>query len=95
MLPDELEAQPCRKEENRNGEVAEKVDVVKVDAVKIRCCKVEGLPGDVLFDIGVYFFQPRRVAIYVLRTNATPSRLRHCLRPIALTYSPTVRVESL
>jgi hypothetical protein len=47
----------------------------KVDAVKVK-----GLPRGGLFDIGVYrFFRPRRVAIYVLRTNLTPSRLQHCL----------------
>jgi hypothetical protein len=34
MQPDELEARCCRKRENRNGEVARKVDVVKVDVVK-------------------------------------------------------------
>jgi hypothetical protein len=49
---------------------------------KDRCCKVDavkvkGLPGGGLFDIGVYkFFRPRRVAIYVLRTNLTPNQLQ-------------------
>jgi hypothetical protein len=52
---------------------------------KGRCCKVgavkvKGLPGGGLFDIGVYTFsRPRRVAIYVLGTNPTPSRLPHRL----------------
>jgi hypothetical protein len=52
---------------------------------KGRCCKVDevkvnGLPGGGLFDIGVYiFFRQRRVAIYILGTNPTPSRLQHCL----------------
>jgi hypothetical protein len=31
MQPDELEARRCRKEENRNGVVVEKVDAIKVD----------------------------------------------------------------
>jgi hypothetical protein len=52
---------------------------------KGRCCKVDavkvkGLPGGSLFDIGVYTFsRPHRVAIYVLGTIPTPSRLRYCL----------------
>jgi hypothetical protein len=50
---------------------------------KGRCCKVDeikvkGLPGGGLFDIGVYTFSGR-VAIYVVRTNPTPSRSQHCL----------------
>jgi hypothetical protein len=79
MQPDELEAQRCREEKN-----------VMAKSSKSRCCigrcckvdavKVKGLPGGGLFDIGVYTFpRPRRVAIYVLGTNLTPSRSRHCL----------------
>jgi hypothetical protein len=58
---------------------------LKSRCCKGRCCKVDvvkikGLPGGGLFDIGVYtFFRPRRAAIYVLRTNPTPRRSRHCL----------------
>jgi hypothetical protein len=72
MQPDELEAWRCRKEK-----------IAMAKSPKSRCCKVDavkGLPGGGLFDIGVYtFFRPCRVVIYVLRTNPTPSRLRHCL----------------
>jgi hypothetical protein len=48
-------------------------------SLKSRCCKVDaikvkGLPGGGLFDVGVYrFSRPRRVAIYVMRPNLTPS----------------------
>jgi hypothetical protein len=74
MQPDELEARRCRKDKN-----------VMAKSSKSRCCKVDevkvkGLPGGGLFDIGVYTFpQPRKAAIYVLGTNLTPSRSRHCL----------------
>jgi hypothetical protein len=38
------------------------------------------LPGGDFFDIGVYpFSRPRRFTIYVLGTNPTPNRSRHCL----------------
>jgi hypothetical protein len=55
-----------------------------VKSPKRRCCKVDalkvkGLSRGGLFDIGVQIFRPRRVPIYVLRTNPTPSRLWHCL----------------
>jgi hypothetical protein len=47
---------------------------------KVDVVKVKGLPGGGLFDIGVYTFsRPRRVAIYVVGTNPTPSQLRYCL----------------
>jgi hypothetical protein len=67
MQPDELEARRCRKEEKMQWRSHRKVDAIKV----------KGLPGGGLFDIGVYTFsRPRRVAIYVLGTNPTPSRSR-------------------
>jgi hypothetical protein len=73
MQPDELEARRCRKEKNAMAKSP------KSGCCKGRCCKVDavkvkGLPGGGLFDIGVYTFsRPRRVAIYVMGTNPTPS----------------------
>jgi hypothetical protein len=79
MQLDELEAQCCRK--GKSGMAKSP----KSRCCKDRCCKVDavkvkGFPGGGLFDIGVYTFsRPHRVAIYVLGTNPTPSRSRHCL----------------
>jgi hypothetical protein len=79
MQLDKFEARRCRKTKNAMAKSP------KSRCCKGRCCKVDavkvkGLPGGVLFDIGVYTFpRPRRVAIYVLGTNLTPKRLGHCL----------------
>jgi hypothetical protein len=74
MQPDELEARRCRKEKLQ-WRSCRKVDVVKVDAVKVK-----GFPRGGLFNIGVYtFFRPHKVTIYLLRTNPTPYRSRHYL----------------
>jgi hypothetical protein len=67
MQPDELEERHCRKEKNAM-EKSQKSRCCKVDAVKVKV-----LPGGGLLD------RPRRVAIYVLGTNPTPSRSRPCL----------------
>jgi hypothetical protein len=79
MQPNELEAQHCRKEKNAMAK-SSKSRCYKGRWCKVDAVKVKGLPGGGLVDIGVYtFFRPRRVAIYVMGTNPTPSRLRHCL----------------
>jgi hypothetical protein len=78
MQSDELESRHCRKEKVAMAKSLES------RCCKGRCCKVDalkvkGLPRGDLFDIGVCRFSDCRVAIYILRTNPTPSRLRHCL----------------
>jgi hypothetical protein len=56
MQPDKLEARCCRKRQN-----------AKVKSPKSRCCKVKGLPGGGLFDIGVYIFSDHAWSLFMSR----------------------------
>jgi hypothetical protein len=64
MHPDELEPRRCRKEKI----AMEKLP--KSRCCKGRCCKVDavkvkGLPGGVLFDIGVYRFSDHAGSLFM------------------------------